>query len=318
MLAVLAHSIPNASSLCKEEAPPPGRRSQAALIRWLTASARNVKTKRQHVLFHPPQEGSLKPVIVITGASSGIGEAAARLFARRGYRVVLAARREERLRELQAEIAAAGGEALVVPTDVGVYAEITHLVAQTLAAYGQIDVLFNNAGFGRVGRLETLDPQADIAAQLDVNLRGVIWTAQAVLPHMRSRRQGQIINMSSVAGFIATPTYSVYAASKFGVRGFTEALRREVLPYGVQVSGIYPGPVRTEFSEHTRADPDGGMQSPGFVQMSAEAVAEQVWRLAQRPRRALIIPWLLRAAARLNQWLPGLVDWGAARFFGRG
>lgn len=257
----------------------------------------------------------MKPVIIVTGASSGIGAATARLFAGRGYRVVLAARRVERLRELQAEIARAGGEGLVVETDVGDYRQVENLVAETLAACGQIDVLFNNAGFGRIGWLETLDPHADVAAQLDVNLRGVIWMAQAVLPHMISRRQGHIINMSSVAGYIATPTYSVYAASKFGVRGFTEALRREVGLYGVQVSGIYPGPVRTEFREHTGIDRKTGMRSPRFLQMTSEQVAERVWRLAHHPRRAVVIPWTLYLATFVNKLLPGLLDWGVERFF---
>ncbi len=113
--------------------------------------------------------------------------------------------------------------------------------------------LLNNAGFGHLGWLEDLDPVHDIQAQLQVNLVAVIQMAREVLPHMIERRSGHIINMASVAGLVASPTYSVYAASKFGMRGFSEALRREVGVFGIHVSALYPGGVRTEFKEHTGA-----------------------------------------------------------------
>ncbi|MCJ7657703.1 MAG: SDR family oxidoreductase, partial [Anaerolineales bacterium] len=196
---------------------------------------------------------SSSPAIIITGASSGIGAATARIFADRGYRVTLAARRLERLEALAQEIKSAGGEALSVATDVTQLNDIRNLVQTTLNEFGQIDVLFNNAGFGRLDWLENLDPVKDIEAQFRVNLLGVILTAQAVVPHMIERCAGHIINMGSIAGLVATPTYTVYSASKFAVRGFTEALRREVGIYGVKVSGIYPGGVATEFSQHTGA-----------------------------------------------------------------
>jgi NADP-dependent 3-hydroxy acid dehydrogenase YdfG len=167
-----------------------------------------------------------KPVVIVTGASSGIGEATARLFGAEGYRVVLAARRLDRLQELQKEIESAGGEALPIETDVSDAKSIQALMDKTLATYKQIDVLFNNAGFGRTKWLEEMDPEKDIAAQIQVNLIGVIQATRAVLPHMIERRKGSIINMCSLSGFVGTPTYTIYAASKFGVRGFSDALRR--------------------------------------------------------------------------------------------
>ena len=144
--------------------------------------------------------------MLITGASSGIGAATARLFAQKGYYVVMAARRLERLEALAQEIKAAGGQALAVAADMQKPEDIGALVRTALDAYGQIDVLFNNAGFGRLNWLDNLQPQSDIEAQIDVNILGVIQLTRAVLPHMIARRQGQIINMASVAGFVATPT----------------------------------------------------------------------------------------------------------------
>lgn len=255
------------------------------------------------------------PVLIVTGASSGIGAATARLFALQGYRVALAARRFERLQSLADEIEAAGGQALPVATDVTHPQEIDHLVAATLEHFGRIDVLFNNAGFGRLAWLEELDPEDDIRRQVEVNLLGVIWTARAVLPHMIERRSGHIVNMISGAGLVATPTYSVYAATKFGVRGFTEALRREVGVYGVQVSAIYPGGVDTEFREHTGAERKTGYTTPGFLRLSSAEVAAAVLQLVRRNRHSTVIPGVLNLAAGINSLLPGLVDWIIERQF---
>ena len=258
-----------------------------------------------------------EPVILITGASAGIGAATARLFGAMGYRVVLAARRQERLETLAQEITAAGGEALPVPSDCGELGDVQSLVSRTLSAYGQIDVLFNNAGFGRLDWLEQLDPVSDIAAQIDVNLSGVIQMSRAVLPHMIERRAGHIINMSSIAGFIAAPTYSIYTATKYGVRGFTEALRREVSIYGIRVSGLYPGGVDTEFSQHAGIRRTTGTTTPAALRLSSEQVAEAVLSLVRRPRRELIIPGVMRLAVWLNSLFPWLVDWGIEWSFTR-
>ncbi len=249
-----------------------------------------------------------RPVLVVTGASSGIGEATALRFARAGYRVVLAARREERLQAVAQQVRQAGGEPLVVRTDVSDVEQIRRLAQRTLETFGQVDVLFNNAGFGRLKWLEALDPYRDVEAQVKVDLLGVIWTTQAFLPAMIARRRGHIINMGSVASLVATPTYSVYAAAKFGVRGFTEALRREVGIYGLKVSLICPGGVTTEFGQHTQAHRHTRITTPKWLALSADDVAQVVWRLVQRPRRMVIIPPLMRAVVWLNRWFPGLVD----------
>jgi NADP-dependent 3-hydroxy acid dehydrogenase YdfG len=257
------------------------------------------------------QEGFMEttPVILITGASSGIGEATARVFAREGWRVVLAARRFERLQALADEIRAMESEALPIAVDIARLEEIQNMVDMTLSRYGQIDVLFNNAGFGRLKWLEDLNPLEDIESQLRVNLLGVIWTTRAVLPHMMERHRGHIINMSSVAGWVALPTYSVYAASKFAVRGFTEALRREVSAYGIRVSGIYPGGVATEFGLHTGAPYRARWRLASALELNSDQVARAVFNLVRRPKRSVIIPWQLGIGVWLNALFPTLADW---------
>ncbi len=249
-------------------------------------------------------------VVLITGASSGFGADAARLFARQGCRVVLAARRLDRLQALAEEVRSAGGEALAVPVDVTRREEVEAMVKTVLDVYGQIDILFNNAGFGRLDWLEALEPERDIETQIAVNLTGLILVTRAVLPHMLARRSGHILHMASVAGYIAAPLYSVYAATKFGVRAFTDALRREVAPFGVRVSGIYPGPAATEFGQHTGNNVlKRAFKAPKWMSLSSQTVARRVVWLAAHPRRAVILPGYYRIIFFFDALLPGLVDW---------
>jgi short-subunit dehydrogenase len=252
---------------------------------------------------------------LITGASAGIGAATARLFAAQGYRVALAARRMERLQAMAGEIQAHSGQALPVVADLSRLEDIQRVVQTVLEHYGQIDILFNNAGFGRLDWLEALEPEADIQAQIQVNLLSAIWMAQAVLPHMIARRSGHVINMSSMAGLVAPPTYSIYSASKFGLRGFSEALRREAGIHGIHVSAIYPGGVDTEFAEVARLRRKSGVTTPGWLTLSADDVARAVLRLAKRPRRMVVLPRIMHLAVWLNTLSPALVDWVMRRLF---
>lgn len=257
------------------------------------------------------------PVMIITGASSGIGAATARLFGGKGYRLVLAARRLERLKELEGQIKAQGGEAFSVETDVSALKSLNSLVDKTLKQYGQIDILFNNAGFGRTKWLEEMDPEKDIALQIQVNLIGLIQLTRQVLPHMMERRSGHIINMGSLGGWVATPTYTVYAASKFAVRGFSDALRREVGVWGIDVSVIYPGGVTTEFASHTGAKRKTGITTPAFLRLSPEDVARTVYALARQPKRGRIIPWVSRFGVWFDYFFAGLNDRLIERTFTR-
>lgn len=247
-------------------------------------------------------------VILITGASSGFGEATARLFAAEGYRVAIAARRFTRLQALADELQPSGGMVLPVEADLVDLASIRRMVDKVIDTWGQIDILFNNAGMGRLDWLDSLEPVDDIESQVKVNLLAVIQTTREVLPIMIQQRKGHIINMGSIGGWVATPTYTIYAATKFGVRGFTEALRREVGIYGVHVSAIYPGGARTEFTAHAKIKRKTGYTTPKSLKLEKEDVARAVLKIARKPRRSLVVPSVMWFTIWLNMLFPGLVD----------
>lgn len=249
-------------------------------------------------------------VVIVTGASSGIGEATAREFGREGARVVLAARRVDKLESLAKEIESmpGGAQADAVEADLSKLGDIQKLVSGTILKFGRIDVLVNNAGFGRLDWLENLDPVKDIQAQIDVNVMGVIQTTRQVLPVMIKQRSGSIVNMCSMAGLVGTPTYTIYAASKHAVHGFSEALRREVKPWGIDVSLVYPGGVVTEFASHAGIKRKTKATTPKFMLLTAEQVGKAVVRLVRRPRRMWVIPWMWGFTVFMNRFLPGVVD----------
>ncbi|MEB2334283.1 MAG: SDR family oxidoreductase [Anaerolineaceae bacterium] len=250
-------------------------------------------------------------VVIVTGASSGIGEATARRFGREGAKVVLAARRIDRLEALAKEIEEMGSsaEAFALQTDLSKLEDCQTLIQKTLARFGRVDILINNAGFGRLDWLENLDPLKDIQAQFAVNAMGVIQTTRQALPAMIRQRSGHIIQMCSMAGLVGTPTYTIYSASKHAVHGFSEALRREVKPWGIEVSMAYPGGVETEFADHAGIKRKTKATTPKFMVLTAEQVADAVVSLARRPRAMRIIPWLWLFTVWLNRSLNWLVDY---------
>ncbi|SAL86734.1 oxidoreductase [Caballeronia terrestris] len=193
-------------------------------------------------------------VVVITGASSGLGEATARLLSSKGAVVVLGARRIDRIDELAAAIVASGATALAIKTDVTDAAQVRHLVDTAVATYGRIDVMINNAGLMPHSLLERgkLD---DWNRMIDVNLKGVLYGIAAALPHMKARKSGHIINVSSVAGHKVRPGSAVYAATKTAVRVISEGLRQEVKPYNIRTTIVSPGAIATELPDSvTEAD----------------------------------------------------------------
>jgi len=249
-------------------------------------------------------------VVLITGASSGFGEDAARLFAKEGCKVVLAARRLERLQALAEDIQNDGGEALAIPVDVNEPAEIDVMVQTALDLYGKIDILFNNAGFGSVDWFENLEAERNIETMIRVNLIGTMLVTHAIIPHMLKQGSGHVINMSSVAGLIAAPLISNYSASKYGVRAFTDALRREVSPFGIKVSGIYPGPAATEFGRNIKDTRSRkAVKKIKYPHLTSEYVAKRVVNVAKKPVRSLVIPWWFRVITGFDMMFPIVVDW---------
>ena len=199
-------------------------------------------------------------VVVITGASSGLGEATARLLSAQGATVVLGARRVERLQKLADELNAKGGKALALATDVTDHEQVKKLVDSAVQKYGRIDVMINNAGLMPHSPLERLKID-DWDRMIDVNIKGVLYGIAAALPHMKQQKSGHIINVSSVAGHKVTPNGAVYCATKHAVRALSEGLRQEVKPYNIRTTIISPGAVATELPDSiTEPDIADGIQ----------------------------------------------------------
>ena len=184
-------------------------------------------------------------VVVITGASSGLGEATARLLSAQGATVVLGARRVDRLQTLVAELTAGGGKALALATDVTQAAQVKALVDAAVQTFGRVDVMVNNAGLMPHSPLERLKI-SDWDQMIDVNLKGVLYGIAAALPYMQAQKAGHIINVSSVAGHKVRPGSAVYAATKHAVLALSEGLRQEVKPYNIRTTVVSPGAVDTE------------------------------------------------------------------------
>ena len=188
-------------------------------------------------------------VVIITGASSGMGEATARDLAAKGAKVVLGARRKDRLDSLVKDITDAGGHAIAVETDVTRLEDVQALIGAAKDTFGKIDVLFNNAGLMPLSRLDSLKID-EWDQMIDVNLKGTLYGIGAVLPVFKEQKSGHVINVSSVYGHKTVATGAVYCATKHAVRSLSEGLRQEVKDYNVRVTVISPGAVDTELTDH--------------------------------------------------------------------
>jgi NADP-dependent 3-hydroxy acid dehydrogenase YdfG len=230
-------------------------------------------------------------VIVITGASSGIGEAAARKLIALGARVALAARRTDRLKALTSEL---GANAISVATDVSKRADVDQLIAKTIEAFGKIDVLWNNAGampvsFFEEGRVEEWEQM------VDVNIKGVLYGINAVLPHMLQKGGGHIVSTASVQSFKTFPGTSVYAGTKFAVRGIMESLREE-LAGKVKITTLYPGLVATEFVHHIASPRMKEVMATieAWPQLDAGAIADAFIYAISQPAKVAVNELVIR------------------------
>lgn len=227
-------------------------------------------------------------VAVVTGASSGIGEAAARLLVQEGVHVVLVARRRERLDSLANEL---GNAASIIETDVTSKTQVVMLFDQVRERFGGIDLLFNNAGLGINARFETSNPD-DWRQMIDVNLYGVLHCTQAAIPLLRGRPGAMICSVSSVGGRYGVENWSVYSATKYAVVGFHDALRKELGPDRIRVSVIEPGAVWTEFGQNVKTALDD--RRTKLEALTAEDVAQALVYAFAQPSNVLIEEILMR------------------------
>jgi short-subunit dehydrogenase len=233
-------------------------------------------------------------VAIVTGASSGIGAATAQELGRRGAMVVLAARRVGRLEAHVRLIREAGGEAIAIPADMSDASDVTMLADRTVAAFGRVDVLVNNAGASWSKSLASSSPD-QITGLAQVNLLAAMLLTRAVLPGMLERRHGAIVSVGSLSGRVAMEP--LYSATKYGLRGFSLALRRQLAGTGVSVSLVSPGKIDTEMTRDVAAR----LPKPSLV---ATAIAD----LIKRPHREVVIPPRHYVIAWLEQAFPALAD----------
>lgn len=245
-------------------------------------------------------------VVVITGASSGIGRAAAQAFARAGARLVLAARSEAALAVAARECAEAGGEAIPAPCDVTDAEQVLHLAETARQRFGRIDVWVNDAGVHLLGRLDEV-PLEDLRQVIDVNLMGTVHGCRAALPVFRAQGAGVLINIASIAGTVGQPYAGAYVASKWAVRGLSEALRMEVMDQpGIHVCTVLPPSIDTPLFQHA-ANYAGRAVQPIPPIHSPEEVADTIVAVARRPVREAFIG-MGRLAAAAHTLAPGVTE----------
>lgn len=242
-------------------------------------------------------------VALVTGASSGIGEATARALAGHGAAVALVARRQDRLEKLAEGIRGKGGTALVVAADITDREQAATAVERAVAGLGRLDTVVNNAGLMLIGPVADA-PAGEWERMIDVNVQGLLHVTRAALPHLLSaaesgpRRVADLVNISSTAGRVARPGTAVYNLTKFGVNAFTEALRQEVMTKRVRVSVVEPGAVNTELSSHVREGIREAVrgQVEGTQMLHPEDIADAVAYIVTRDRRVAVNEMLVRAA----------------------
>ena len=247
---------------------------------------------------------------IVTGASSGIGAQLASDLAQRGMKVVLVARRAERLQALADRIASAGGTALVVPADVERQAAVETMVRTVVDRFGQVDLLVNSAGYGAHVLFKDHDV-ADIERMMRVNNLSVVYAIKAVLPTMRRQARGWIVNLSSVAGKLGQPDEVAYSATKFAVAGLSEGLSYELSPLGIHVMSVHPGVVRTEMFT-----PEVIARMPKAAQRQFLEPADftrQLLRALERGRFEVTIPRFIKIAYLIRELFPRLYRRQTAR-----
>jgi short-subunit dehydrogenase len=254
-------------------------------------------------------------VVILTGATAGIGLATAYELARAGCKLVLAARSVEALQSLAAELRDAGNPAIAVPTDLSETGQATTLARRTIEAFGRLDVVINNAGIGLRDRVENLD-MTEARRVIEVNYLGPAALIQAAIPYLRANPEGGlIINVSSIVGRRAVPGIAGYCASKAALESMAESLRLELKPDNVRVSTIYPGVTATNFNARSLGQGQAGRGRIGGV--PPERVARAILDTIHRERRDVYITLMDRAFVIASGAWPWLMDQILGRYFGK-
>jgi short-subunit dehydrogenase len=249
-------------------------------------------------------------VVVITGASSGIGRELACQLASQGAWLCLAARTVERLEAVGAECQARGGKAITIPTDVNAQAQCASLVQRAVAHYSRIDMLVNNAGKTMMAKFEDIRDLSMFDQLMRLNYLGSVYCTAYALPYLKQTR-GRIVGISSLTGKTGVPTRTGYAASKHAMAGFFDSLRIETAPSGVSVTMIYPGFVATPIREQAldaNGQPIGSHAAQARRVMSVEKCARKIIRAAARRDREVVMPWQGQLAIWMKVLMPGVVD----------
>jgi short-subunit dehydrogenase len=250
-------------------------------------------------------------VVVVTGASMGIGEAIAKVFVDAGASAVLLSR-DARRTEAARQRVGNTGRTLALACDVRHREEIDRALALTLRHFHRVDVWVNNAGVGI--RDSVADMQPSVTRELfETNFFGAIACLQAVAPAMRETGGGTIINLSSVAGHIPVPFMALYSASKSAMNALGKGARLELKRDHINVLTVCPGYVRTDFGKHVVADRQGNVRPQSVRGVTAERVAQAAYRGYRRRQREVVVPWSMIPVIKLYQLFPGLVEWGMAR-----
>ncbi len=253
-------------------------------------------------------------VVIITGASSGIGAAAAKLFARHGAIPVLVARNERKLHRVASQIKLNGGTTFVIPTDITLPEKVEEMVAEVVRQFGQIDILFNNAGSSFVGKVTDATFVENLQKMIDLDLMGTVYCTRAVLPIMKKQNKGHIVNMSSVVGKKAFPNFTGYSSVMHAISGFTDGLRQELRSTHIGVSIIHPALTQTALLQHVAAaDMPGPFKAitPMPVEQVATAVVQGVYHRKPKvvvPFQPKVLLFLDALSVRLADWFVQLVS----------